>query len=387
MIQKVASSPSDLESVKNTKSSSPTGQLSYVVSHNGEIPEDEEFNANLKAARKAIEHQIYPERNLSGSSGSYFVRDCDEKLLAIFKPADEEPFAPQNPKWPKFFQRVLCPCCFGRACLIPNNGYLSETAASVVDDSLKLDIVPKTKIVKLYSPTFSFPKCCGRTIEAKPKEGSYQLFVPGYQSATDVLAEWDNQGISNVLTENEVDHFTLLFQKLCVLDYIIRNTDRHTDNWLIKHVPGVELKIAAIDSGLAFPVKHPETASRFRHFPFAWASLQWSQKPWNKELTDYLLELITPLFLHQLCKELTVLFRHGINNRVLVARQMNVFRGQVWNLVQSLRSGESPNQLVKRSLLIVKPKNGNKQPTNDNWSEWFKIKNVDDEGRGCFPCF
>lgn len=56
----------------------------------------------------------------------------------MFKPKDEEPFASLNPKWPKFFQRILCFCCFGRACLIPNNGYLSETAASIVDDYLKV---------------------------------------------------------------------------------------------------------------------------------------------------------------------------------------------------------------------------------------------------------
>lgn len=32
--------------------------------------------------------------------------------------------------------RMLCFCCFGRACLIPNNGYLSETAASLVDEAM-----------------------------------------------------------------------------------------------------------------------------------------------------------------------------------------------------------------------------------------------------------
>lgn len=54
----------------------------------------------------------------------------------MFKPKDEEPFAPLNPKWPKYFQRILCFCCFGRACLIPNLGYLSEAGASLVDKHL-----------------------------------------------------------------------------------------------------------------------------------------------------------------------------------------------------------------------------------------------------------
>lgn len=70
--------------------------------------------------------------------GSYFVRDINYQNIAVFKPKDEEPFAPQNPKWPKYFQRMLCFCCFGRACLIPNNGYISETAASLVDEKLQV---------------------------------------------------------------------------------------------------------------------------------------------------------------------------------------------------------------------------------------------------------
>lgn len=79
-----------------------------------------------------------------------------------------------------------------------------------------------------------------------------------------------------------------------VLDYIIRNTDRNNDNWLVKHIKKSEeskgdansqnkeqieeemkkdvdeiltwnnkeiqnlIKIAAIDNGLAFPFKHPD---------------------------------------------------------------------------------------------------------------------------------
>lgn len=108
----------------------------------------------MQEAREAIRKGVYPQLISSGSSGkfsdsnliltsvlgSYFVRNPNGDFLAVFKPKDEEPFASLNPKWPKFFQRILCFCCFGRACLIPNNGYLSETAASVVDEYLKVDL-------------------------------------------------------------------------------------------------------------------------------------------------------------------------------------------------------------------------------------------------------
>lgn len=42
--------------------------------------------------------------------------------------------------------KLCCPCCFGRSCLIPNQGYLSEVGASLVDAKLNLNIVPKTRV-------------------------------------------------------------------------------------------------------------------------------------------------------------------------------------------------------------------------------------------------
>lgn len=86
-----------------------------------------------------------------------------------------------------------------------------------------------------------------------------------------------------------MEKFTVLFQKMCILDYVIRNTDRNLSNWLIKfftflinffrYIPNQELNIAAIDNGLAFPIKHPEEGPLFtRHFPFEWASLSLAQK-------------------------------------------------------------------------------------------------------------
>ena len=64
----------------------------------------------------------------------------------MFKPKDEEPYGALNPKWTKWMHKICCPCCFGRSCLVPNQGYLSEAGASIVDERLGLDIVPKTKV-------------------------------------------------------------------------------------------------------------------------------------------------------------------------------------------------------------------------------------------------
>ena len=73
-----------------------------------------------------------------------------QKKIAVFKPKDEEPYGNLNPKWTKFMHKICCPCCFGRSCLVPNQGYLSEAGASIVDQKLQLNIVPRTKVRKRF---------------------------------------------------------------------------------------------------------------------------------------------------------------------------------------------------------------------------------------------
>ena len=76
----------------------------------------------------------------------FYNNYCLQKKIGVFKPKDEEPYGHLNPKWTKWCHKICCPCCFGRNCLIPNQGYLSEAGASLVDQKLGLNIVPKTKV-------------------------------------------------------------------------------------------------------------------------------------------------------------------------------------------------------------------------------------------------
>ena len=64
-------------------------------------------------------------------------------------------------------QKTLCPCCFGRGCLVPNQGYLSEAGASLIDAKLKLNIVPKTRVVRLAANSFNYPAYQRHLITAK----------------------------------------------------------------------------------------------------------------------------------------------------------------------------------------------------------------------------
>lgn len=52
----------------------------------------------IDAINMALFKGITPKMTEFGTSGSYILQGIDKKPIAIFKPIDEEPFAPNNPK-------------------------------------------------------------------------------------------------------------------------------------------------------------------------------------------------------------------------------------------------------------------------------------------------
>lgn len=247
--------------------------MSHVCIH-VYIVDDPQFSELVWQAECAIDNGVYPERIYQGSSGSYFVKNpagvrhtfdlgdneivsfnqCltatvpsilfHQKIIGVFKPKDEEPYGRLNPKWTKWMHKLCCPCCFGRSCLIPNQGYLSEAGASLVDRKLGLGIVPNTRVVKLVSEVFNYPRLDRQKARMKqaimdqfptvgshfnriglpPKVGSFQVFVDGYKDADYWLRRWESESMPARLSRE----FQLQFERLVILDYIIRNTDRGT---------------------------------------------------------------------------------------------------------------------------------------------------------------
>ncbi|XP_073826524.1 phosphatidylinositol 4-kinase II alpha isoform X3 [Musca autumnalis] len=429
---------------------------------------DPSFTEIVAQVEFAIEHGVMPERIYQGSSGSYFVKNASGKVLAVFKPKDEEPYGRLNPKWTKWMHKLCCPCCFGRACLIPNQGYLSEAGASLVDRKLNLNVVPKTRVVRLVAETFNYARIDRQKAKLKRrikehypsakfnrmslplKTGSFQTFVEGYKDADYWLRRFEQEPLSEALAKS----FQLQFERLVVLDYIIRNTDRGNDNWLIKYVqPKItkkvngtggkslfsssssnevktatiintdpidtnhpvannnneqnkngssqlvdiganniaagslhsntsssssvsssgedpkqtkkpternewslvdapEIKIAAIDNGLAFPFKHPDS---WRAYPYHWAWLPQAKVPFSEEIKQLVLPQLSDMnFVEELCTDLYYLFQQdkGFDKR-LFERQMSVMRGQILNLTQALKDGKSPVQLVQMPAVVI----------------------------------
>ena len=317
------------------------------------------FRELVATARLSILIGVHPSLIAKGSSGSYFVYNRFRRFIAVFKPRSEEPYGFANPKWPKKVQKIMCPCMFGRACLLTNQGYLSEAGASLVDRRLGLALVPRTEVVQLSSPVFNnlFDRAAekfGRfrvgNAELPIKTGSYQTFVHGFTDAGAILKQWETRPLPPAAHDSLVDQF----QRITLLDYLIRNTDRNMDNWLVKEVKdeqapgGLRVEVVAIDNGLAFPIHHP---LGFRKFPFHWAKLDLATYPYtdyNREFAD---KLADEDAMSSIMAELFLMFRQDPNfSEELFLQQMSVMRGQAERLVLLLRRGGSPLELTKLPL-------------------------------------
>lgn len=110
-----------------------------------------------------------------------------------------------------------------------------------MDQKLELNFVPGTKVAYLASETFDHSaidrvRSRGKRLALQkvpkvgqqfnrivpPKVGSFQLFVEGYKDADC----WRRRFEAELLPENTNRQLLLQFERLVVLDHVIRNTDR-----------------------------------------------------------------------------------------------------------------------------------------------------------------
>ncbi|KAI5868630.1 phosphatidylinositol 3 and 4-kinase-domain-containing protein [Durotheca rogersii] len=431
-----------------------------------------EFDAIVDSVRVAIDQGMHPSLITQGSSGSYFARNTDGKIVGVFKPKDEEPYAAGNPKWNKWIHRNLFPCCFGRACLIPNLSYVSEAAAYVLDCQLRTHVVPYTDVVYLSSKSFHYPYWDRRNFYRKKKPlpskpGSFQVFLKGFKDANVFLREhpWPDQywtgfrtgdthrhrrrkwadscrpssraardndlesddernapelqplGPDNFRwTESLKQSFREELEKLVILDYIMRNTDRGLDNWMVKvdwrtqevsiaseppqlnmelpeedederparpvelprsksrssnphpyrpqkpmnadgtvKVPDAKISLGAIDNSLSWPWKHPDA---WRSFPFGWLFLPVDLigRPFSQKTRDHFLPLLTSTqWWSQTSLELRKVFQLDPDfQEKMFSRQMAVMKGQAWNVVETLKTPDhGPLELTRRARVCV----------------------------------
>ncbi|XP_030047108.1 phosphatidylinositol 4-kinase type 2-beta isoform X2 [Microcaecilia unicolor] len=306
------SSSSDRETSTSIGSVGGTGEINFIL-------DDPEFAEIIQRAEQALECGVFPERISQGSSGSYFVKDTKGVVWLV-----SETF-----------------------------NYSAIDRAKSRGKKYALEKVP------------TFGRKFHR-IGLPPKVGSFQLFVEGYKEADYWLRKFE----TDPLPENTRKQLQSQFERLVILDYVIRNTDRGNDNWLIRYEnqdddtedsdKGTDwtgskepiIKIAAIDNGLAFPFKHPD---EWRAYPFHWAWLPQAKVPFTQETRDLILPRISDMnFVQDLCEDLYELFKTDKGfDKATFENQMSVMRGQMLNLTQALKDEKSPIQLAQMPRVVV----------------------------------
>jgi len=179
----------------------------------------------LAEINQAFAVGLAPNLTMDGTGGTYVLRGTSRKPLAVFKPIDEEPFAPLNPRG---YVGSLGSLGFRNGVLSGEAGY-REVAAYALDHEHFAD-VPCTVLAEIQNSSFNYPP----TSQPWPKLGSLQVFVPNKGSSEDFAP--------SKFSKHEV-------HKIALLDIRFLNMDRNEGNILVTQAN----TLAPIDHGLTFP--------------------------------------------------------------------------------------------------------------------------------------
>lgn len=196
-----------------------------------------------------------PALSALGTGGAYFLSG-DGGNVAVFKPADEEPRAPNNPKnSPRVGEVFVEGLKKGTR---PGEGAWREYTAFLIDHK-GFSGVPLTVVARLEKP---------RSGEVG-KLGSLQQFVRHNYDAEECG--------TSLFPKHEV-------HKLCVLDLRIANTDRNGQNILVRRSEEGKWSLTPIDHGYAFPDCFDDVCFEWMYWPQA-------EEKFSETTAEYVAEL------------------------------------------------------------------------------------------------
>uniref|UniRef100_A0A6U5NS36 Uncharacterized protein n=1 Tax=Grammatophora oceanica TaxID=210454 RepID=A0A6U5NS36_9STRA len=240
----------------------------------------------IQQARRGMALGLKPELVLDGSGGTYFLRDARKCPVAVFKPADEEPYASNNPRG---YVRQATSDLSLREGVEPGELCLREVAAYLLDHG-GYSGVPMTTLAEARHVAFH---CNGENLNCsqggaaigphhlgasssppKPipkKAGSLQEYV-------NAECTMDDMGTGKVSTDE--------IHKIAILDIRIMNADRNAANLLCRRRPDNTIELVPIDHGFCLRAKCDVAW-------YDWCWLDWPQlkQPLSKRSRKYVLNL------------------------------------------------------------------------------------------------
>ncbi|KAF8378535.1 hypothetical protein HHK36_029878 [Tetracentron sinense] len=212
----------------------------------------------VKDIVKAIKIGVDPLPVHTGLGGAYYFRNSRGENVAIVKPTDEEPFAPNNPKG--FVGKALGQPGLKRSVRVGETGF-REVAAYLLDYNHFAN-VPPTALVKITHSIFNINDGVNGNKPHEQKQvskiASFQQFIPHDFDASDY-------GTSSFPV--------YAVHRIGILDIRIFNTDRHAGNLLVRKLDGIgrfgQVELIPIDHGLCLPESLEDPYFEWIHWPQA----------------------------------------------------------------------------------------------------------------------
>lgn len=221
----------------------------------------------------AIKNGTDPIPVKSGLGGVYYFRNNKGENIAIVKPTDEEPFAPNNPKG--FSGKALGQPGLRRSVRVGETGY-REVAAYLLDHGHFAN-VPPTVLVKVTHSIFNVN---GGVDKTEPSENKMVSKVASLQRYIPHDFEASDYGTSGFPVS--------AVHRIGVLDIRIFNTDRHAGNLLVRKIDGIgrfgQVELIPIDHGLCLPESLEDPYFEWIHWPQA-------SIPFSEEELEYIKNL------------------------------------------------------------------------------------------------
>ncbi|XP_065879727.1 phosphatidylinositol 4-kinase gamma 7-like [Euphorbia lathyris] len=243
---------------------SPTGKdiqqrdQSGVIEIIGQSDSFDKMKQLVKESIKAINRGVDPVPVHSGLGGAYYFRNKRGESVAIVKPTDEEPFAPNNPKG--FVGKALGQPGLKRSVRVGETGF-REVAAYLLDYDHFAN-VPPTALVKITHSIFNVNDGVNGNKPHKKQQvskiASFQQFIPHDFDASD-------HGTSSFPVS--------AVHRIGILDVRIFNTDRHAGNLLVRKLDCIggfgQVELIPIDHGLCLPETLEDPYFEWIHWPQA----------------------------------------------------------------------------------------------------------------------
>ncbi|CAK4628794.1 unnamed protein product [Aphanomyces euteiches] len=262
----------------------------------------------MKAAHLAMQGLalgLTPELAMDGTGGTYFLKDPSQRKVCCFKPQNEEPFGPCNPRG---FVGPLGKAGFRKG-VLSGEACEREVAAYLLDKD-HFAGVPATTLAEIKHPAFKYSEG-----DIEFKMGSLQEFVRHEDVASDLSP--------SLFPPHQV-------HKIVLLDMRLVNTDRNDANLLVRRRRNAngqtEHELIPIDHGYSIP-----DTIEIAWCDWCWYNWPQLKVPMTEEDRQYILSLnvdmeiqtlLTQVPLRPACqrnlKIAGLLVQKGVQKRVLL---------------------------------------------------------------------